>query len=121
MKKLLIVEDEVAAAFIMQKIINRDEYQIVDMVFDGRAAIAAARTHRPDVILMDIRIRGPLDGVDTAMQVRQFLDVPIVYITALLDPENEWRVAQTENATCLVKPVTAQQLNEHIRTVLAPE
>lgn len=120
MKKLLVVEDEIGLAFILQKTIKRDEYRIVDMVFNGQAAIAAAKKHRPDVILMDIRIRGPLDGVDAAMEIRRFSDAPIIYLTAFLDPVNEARVQQTAHSTCLVKPVTAQQLNAHIRSVLEP-
>lgn len=119
MKKLLIVEDEVGVSFFLQKSISRQAYRIVDMVFDGQAAIAAAKKHQPDVILMDIHIRGPLDGIETVAEIRRFSDVPVIYLTALLDPANEMRIKQTTWASLLVKPVTVQRLDEEIRLLLA--
>jgi len=118
MKKLLIVEDEVGMSFFLQKSINRQEYQIVDMVFDGQAAIAAAKKHRPDVILMDIHIRGPLDGIETVAEIRRFSDAPVIYLTALPDPVNEMRIKQTTWASLLVKPVTVKRLDQEIRLLL---
>ena len=118
MKKLLIVEDELLMAFFLHKKFQTSDYEIVDMVYDGESAIEAARRCHPDIILMDIRLRGAWDGIETIAQIRQFADVPVLFVTGLLDPESATRIDSTPKASCLVKPVTIEQLQAEMNSLL---
>ena len=69
------------------------------------AALKIALERRPDVVLMDIRLRGKMDGVDTAIEIQGLMDVPIIYITAHTDEQTSERANSTNPSAFLKKPV----------------
>src|SRR4029077_16017220 len=83
--KILIVEDEGIVAHDIRYILERQGCEITGIAVSGRQAIQQARTQPPDVVLMDIRIQGDLNGIEAAGLLQQQLQypVPVVFLTAL--------------------------------------
>jgi PAS domain S-box-containing protein len=107
---ILIVEDERIIAQDLQQTLLQLGYASCGVAADGEEALVMAREHRPDVVLMDIRIRGALDGIGTAERLRAEIDVPVVYLTAHADSATLARAKQTGPYGYLLKPVKPAEL-----------
>ena len=77
--KILIVEDEKIVALDIESILHRLGYCVVGTAGCGEEACRMASESAPDLVLMDIRIDGPLDGIETARRIHQASDVPVVF------------------------------------------
>jgi hypothetical protein len=93
-------------------------YDPIAAVASGEEAVVAAVAHQPDVILMDIRLRGQMDGIQAAMAIRESLDTPIVYLTAYADEETIERAMVTGPFGYLVKPFNERELRAAIEIAL---
>jgi len=94
-------------------------YRVSATVASGEEALRAAAERRPDLVLMDIRIRGERDGIETARALREQFDVPVVYLTAYGDEETLERAKATTPHGYLLKPVTPIELRSTIEVALA--
>jgi CheY-like chemotaxis protein len=81
-------------------------------------AIQKALTLRPDVVLMDIRLQGGMDGVEAARQIRASVRIPVVFMTAYVDAETTQRIRDTSPWGCLHKPFTVQVVQALLDQVL---
>ncbi len=115
---VLIVEDEAITAMALENKLQRMAYQIVGVVDSGEAAVAAAREHLPNLILMDINLIGDMDGIEAAGQIRRFLQVPIIYLTAYSGNEFLGRAKLTEPFGYLIKPIESKTLHATIEMAL---
>jgi len=106
---VLIVEDEAITALEIRNVIEQSDYEVLSVVHSGQAAIQEALTLKPDLILMDIILQGDMDGVDAARKIKEFMDVPILYITALESVEPS-RLKNTKGSGYLVKPISEGEL-----------
>jgi two-component system, cell cycle sensor histidine kinase and response regulator CckA len=107
---VLIVEDEGIVALDIQDRLVRLGYGVCSRAVSGQEAIEQALAHRPDLILMDIRLQGPMDGIQAANQIRSFLSIPIIYLTAYADRETLQRAKITEPHGYLIKPFEEREL-----------
>lgn len=112
--RVLIVEDEGIVALDIQQTLGELGYDAFAIAASAEHAFLEVTKRLPDVVLMDIRIRGALDGIATARRIRQFLDIPIIYVTAHADEATLERAKQTEPYGYLIKPVTADKLRSAI-------
>ncbi len=108
--RILIVEDEGIVAKDLQNSLRALGYGICGTSPTGVDAIAKAKSLRPDLILMDIRLRGQMDGIEAARQIHQFLDVPIVFLTAYADPDTLMRAADVGPYAYVLKPFEDREL-----------
>jgi signal transduction histidine kinase len=118
MPKILVVEDEVAIA---EEIIDRLEglgFGVSGTASSGEDAIKKAEETRPDLVLMDIKLEGDMDGVEAAEQIRASLDVPVVYLTAFSDRKALERAKVTEPFGYIVKPFEERVLEITIEMAL---
>ncbi|AEG18179.1 response regulator [Methanobacterium paludis] len=77
----MIVEDEMISAMsTKQGLINLD-YNVIGIANTGKKAIKSANELKPDLIMMDITLKGEMDGIETAKQINKNLDIPIIYMT----------------------------------------
>ena len=113
-KKILIVEDEGVVALSLQSILTKMGYTIIGTAITGDEAITLTRDRNPDIILMDIHIKGSFDGIQTAEKINEFSDVPIIYLTAYADDETVARALKTRSHSYLVKPVNQRELYSNI-------
>src|SRR5215831_7739776 len=92
---ILVVEDERVVARDLQVMLQRLGYQVPAIADTGADAIAKAAAIQPDLLLMDIRLRGAMDGIDAAERIHAQLDIPVVYLTAFVDDATRRRARQT--------------------------
>ena len=108
--RVLIVEDEALLAEEIRERLTRLNYRVIGVEATGDRAIAAAHEARPDLVLMDIRLRGTMDGIEAASAIQERVDVPIVYLTAHSDHATLQRAKQTAPYGYLLKPVQERDL-----------
>jgi PAS domain S-box-containing protein/putative nucleotidyltransferase with HDIG domain len=116
--KILIAEDEPIIALDIRKTLDKLGYQVIDTVDTGDLAISAAGTLFPDLILMDIKLRGETTGIDAAGSIRDKLGIPVIYLTAHADTDTLQRAKLTEPYGYLIKPVTESELYTTIETAV---
>lgn len=112
--RILIVEDEAVTAMSTAQILDALGYVVVGSVGTGEEAVARAVADAPDVVLMDVRLGGAMDGVDAAAQIRQRSDVPVIYVTGYTDRELLDRAKATRPYGYIVKPFDERDLVSNI-------
>lgn len=116
--KILIVEDESIVAQDLQFTLEDLGYGVPATANSGELAIQKVVEHQPDLILMDIRILGELDGISTARIVLQQFDIPVVYLTAHTDEETIYRAKRTTPYGYIIKPFEESELRTTIEIAL---
>jgi CheY-like chemotaxis protein len=116
---VLIVEDDSIIAWHLSSMVRRLGYTVCATAVTEDAALAAARAHAPDIVLMDVRLASLDDGVRAAEAIRAELDVPIVFCTAHADePSFQSRIATFGRSSVLGKPVAERQLKAALDSLL---
>ena len=116
--KILVVEDESIIAKDIQNMLKNLGYEVPAIAFTAEEAIEKAAETRPDLVLMDIRLRGDMDGIKAAEQIRSQLDVPVVYLTAYADADTLERAKLTEPFGYIVKPFEERDLHTTVEVAL---
>ena len=116
--RILIVEDDAALVANLEDTLTQMGYQVVGLAATGKAAVEFALAHKPDLILMDIRLRGAMTGIQAAKQIRHDLDIPVVYLTAFSDKTQLPQANMTEAYAYLVKPVRDHELRASLEMAL---
>jgi len=104
MDRILVVEDDVIIAMTIESRLTHLGYQVVGRASTGEDAINKAAALKPDLVLMDIHLKGPMDGITAAETVYGLLNIPVVYLTAFSDEKTLERAHQTSPYGYLVKP-----------------
>jgi PAS domain S-box-containing protein len=115
---ILIVEDEGIVARNLDQRLTGLGYAVVGVTAFGEQAVSMARTNRPDLVLMDIRLRGEMDGIAAAEQIHQELQLPVVYLTAYADEDTLRRARVTEPFGYILKPFQERELRTAIEIAL---
>lgn len=118
MSRVLIVEDESIVAVDLQNVLEGLGYTVVGNAVSADDAVSKARDLNPDVILMDIMLRGNKDGITAALEIQKQHNIPIIYLTAYSDPELINNAIKTEPYAYLVKPFQTRQLFAAIEMTL---
>jgi CheY-like chemotaxis protein len=116
--RALIVEDETLIAEELRERLSRLGFAVIATVDSAEEGVSIATRERPDLILMDIRLRGEKDGAEAARDIRKVLDVPIVYLTAYSDRLTVERAKQTEHDGFILKPFLKDELQPTIEVAL---
>jgi len=116
--KILVVEDERVVALSIQNRLESLGYIVTANVTSAEAAIAGISQNPPDLVLMDIRLKGKIDGIEAAAQMRQQFQLPVVYLTAYNDEETLERAKLTEPYGYLLKPFESKDLATTIEVAL---
>ncbi|MBD2362542.1 response regulator [Anabaena minutissima FACHB-250] len=116
--RILVVEDEYILAINLQETLESLGYSVVDIADTAELAIAKATEFRPNLILMDIRLRGENDGIQAAEQIWNTLQIPVIYVTGHSDKSTVERASLTFPFGYVLKPVRDQELYVAIQTAL---
>jgi len=116
--QVLIVEDEYILAINLQETLETLGYTVADIADTAEAAIEKATQLRPTLILMDIRLRGELDGIQAAEQIWEKLQIPVIYVTGHSDQSTVERATLTFPFGYILKPIREQELYVAIQTAL---
>jgi CheY-like chemotaxis protein len=117
--KILIVEDELLIAKNLANKLKKLEYDIVKIVSSGQAAIEFVNSTIPDLILMDIAIKGNIDGIETASKIREKHNIPVIYLTAYADDTTLERASKTGGYGYILKPFKERGLHATIKMALS--
>jgi CheY-like chemotaxis protein len=109
-RHILIVEDERLIALDLQRRLTQLGYRVVGNVASGPQAITAAYQLQPDLVLMDIRLQGEMDGIEAAFHIQTERPTPIIYLTAYVDDSTIQRAQATSPWGFLRKPFHVRDL-----------
>lgn len=116
--RVLIVEDEILIAEELSERLARLGFSVIAAVDSADEAIAIATREEPDLVLMDIRLKGAKDGVQAADEIHQQVDVALVYLTAYSDPLTVEHARQTQFDGFILKPFHASELQSTIEVAM---
>lgn len=115
---ILVVEDENIVAKDLQNRLTTMGYSVPATAASGEEALRKAAEMRPDLALLDIHLKGEMDGIETAEQMRELFDIPPIYLTAYTDPGTLRRARITEPYGYIVKPYDERELHSAIEMAL---
>ena len=115
---ILLVEDNVIVAFDMQQRLQKLGYRVQDIVPSGEKAVATALRQPPALILMDIFLDGPMDGIEAAQNILKTTQIPIIFLTGHADEETLNRAKITEAFGYIIKPAKTRDLHVAIEIAL---
>jgi PAS domain S-box-containing protein len=116
--KILIVEDEVIVARNIEKRLISAGYKVAGFASSAEEAIELAASLKPDLVLMDIKLKGKMDGIDAANAIRKSYRLPIIYLTSYADEETFQRAKITEPFGYLIKPFELKELKRTVEMAL---
>lgn len=114
--RIMIVEDEAINALFLKRSLS-EEYEITGITASGEEAVEIALRHRPDCIIMDIKLEGTMSGIEAISRIRETYPVHHVYCTAYSDESMIAKARSTKPAAILFKPLVIEDLREVIRKV----
>lgn len=117
-KRILLVEDEGITAMDLEASLNDLGYEVVGIATTGESAISLTTDREPDLILMDIKLKGEMDGIKAVEHIHAHFDVPVVYLTAHADQATLERAKKTSPFGYIVKPFNEVELNSTIQMAL---
>ncbi len=119
-KKIIIVEDENIIALDIKKRIECMGHRVSLIVNSGESAINAALSLKPDLILMDVTLKGKVNGIDAGIEIWNRFKIPIIYITAYLDDISILKCRLSRcNFDVIIKPFDQEDFNNKIIHALA--
>ncbi|MBW3540848.1 MAG: PAS domain S-box protein, partial [Planctomycetes bacterium] len=119
MTRILIVEDQGIVARDLKLCLEGLGFTVPALTASAEEALELARAHRPDLVLMDIRLKGEMDGIEAAGRIREDLHLPVVYLTAQVDRSTIERAKATGPFGYVLKPFDQRELHTTIEMALA--
>lgn len=116
--RILVVEDESLIAKDLSLRLSDLGYEVAAIAHTGIAGVEAAEKHRPDLILMDIMLKGDMDGIEAATEIRKVSDIPVIYLTAYADEETLSRAKTTGAFGYILKPFEEREIRSAIEIAL---
>ncbi len=117
--RILVVEDEGAVGRDIQNTLVRLGYSVPDIARTGSEALEIVRRIDPDLVIMDVRLSGAMDGIEAAQRIRCSYGKPIIYLTALADEDTISRASKTEPEGYLLKPFNESELQSAVEIAIS--
>jgi CheY-like chemotaxis protein len=118
---ILIVEDEALVASSIEEVLAELGFHVAGIAASGPEALSLATQSQPALALVDIRLTGPIDGIELACRLRQELRVPSIFVTGLADAETAQRAQAAQPLGFLAKPFRPSQVFNAIQRALKPQ
>ncbi|MEE8429742.1 MAG: PAS domain S-box protein [Candidatus Desulfatibia sp.] len=116
--QVLIVEDDGIIAMDIESQLKQLGYGVTAIVGYGEEALAKVKEHKPDLVLMDIVLKGEIDGIEAAAEIRTQYDIPVIFLTAFVDKERLKRAKLTYPFGFILKPFQPKDLEVTIEMAL---
>lgn len=115
---ILVVEDEIIVSKDIQQSLKKLGYNVVGASSTGEDAIVLAKEHKPDLVLMDIMLKGEMSGIEAAQQIREVCNIPVIYLTAYADESTLNKAKITEPYGYILKPFKEIDLHTSIEMAI---
>jgi two-component system, response regulator PdtaR len=115
---IILVEDEIIVAADVKNRLENMGYSVLGIFDNGDEAIQKAGELKPNLVLMDIVLKGEMDGIDAAQNIRELYDIPIIYLTAYADEKTLERAKVTEPFGYVLKPFEDREIQSAIEMAL---
>lgn len=116
--RILIVEDDMIIAANISLQLSNLGYEVTGIESRGEEAIVHAKENTPDILLLDINLKGTLDGIETARTIQQFRDIPIIYLTANSDEATFNKAKDTRPKAFIAKPFNRLNLQRTVELIV---
>ncbi len=117
-ERILIVEDDINIAENIEEILELLGYVNIDIANSANQAIKIVKKYRPDLVFMDIKLKGDKDGIELGEIIKQMVDAPLVYVTSYSDPTIIERAKRINPAGFIVKPFNTNDIHAIVEIVL---
>jgi len=118
-KTVFIVEDDLLSAEYLKEILIKENYTVLDIVDTGEEAVQKCKTIQPDILLMDIMLKGQLSGSEAAVEIKHFHpECKIIFLTAYAEPEMVDYAARSQAYAYLMKPYREKEILATISVIL---
>jgi CheY-like chemotaxis protein len=118
MAKIIVVEDEAIVAMATKMMLKGLAHEIISVVSLAEQVVQEINTHDVDLILMDIKLKGEMDGIHAAEEIRKFKNIPILFVTGNSDVKTRSRIDSISNSSVLQKPVMIEDLDHSLKLLL---
>ncbi len=115
---ILIVEDEALIASYIEEVLGESGFRVAGIAASGPEALSLAAENSPALALVDIRLTGPIDGIELACQLREKFAVPAIFLSGLIDPQTTERAQVARPLGLLSKPFLPSQVFNAIQRAL---
>lgn len=116
-KRVLIVEDDMIISLVIENMVKELGHEVVGKATSGEEAIRLAKEHNPDLLLMDIRLKGEMDGIEAVTIIKENMDTAVIYLTGNSDSVNYDRARETDFVDLITKPFTISDLTKSLELV----
>lgn len=116
--RILIVDDEFIIANSLSLQVEEMGYEVCGTAATAQEAVHLASVHRPDVVLMDVRLKGEEDGVDAALAIHKLVGSKVIFITGSREPATMIRIQEDHPSGVLFKPIYGQRLRTAVEAAL---
>ena len=117
--KLLIVEDDMIIGAKISLLLSNLGYEVTGIVPRGEEAVRHIEENQPDMVLLDVNLKGTLDGIDTAKAIQKLGDIPIIFVTANTDEATFNRAKETRPYAFISKPIKNIDLQRAIELTIS--
>jgi CheY-like chemotaxis protein len=112
-KRILIVEDEIVAAMALERMLRDMGYEVLESVTTGEEALERAAAERPDIVAMDIRLAGKMDGIEAAERIREETGAQILFMTGYGDEDTKRRAMALRPLGLMSKPIHKDEFEKY--------
>lgn len=116
--KILIVEDEAIVALEIQHRLKSLNYEVIGVASTGVKALALAEEKKPDLVLMDLKLKGSMNGLETALALKNNFSIPSIFVTAFSDDTTLNQIKEKINCEILLKPFSPDDLKNTIEKTI---
>lgn len=118
---IMVVEDEGVVSIDIRNMLQKAGYNIAAVAFQGEEAVQKAAISGPDLVLMDIGLKGEIDGIEAARRIRERLRIPIVFLTGFADDVTVAKAQEINPSGFIIKPINEEELRKILEDVLEKE
>ena len=117
--KILVVEDEGIVSIDIRNMLKNLGYTIAGVAFLGEEAVQKADSTQPDLVLMDIGLKGDIDGIEAAKTIRDRFHIPVVFLTGFADENTLTKAKEADPSGFITKPIKEEELTATIKQALS--
>ncbi len=115
---IMVVEDEGVVSIDIQNMLKKAGYSIAAIAFQGDEAVKKVEQSAPDLVLMDIGLKGEIDGIEAAKRIRALFQIPVVFLTGFADEITMAKAQEVNPSGFILKPISEEELKKTLENIL---